>query len=108
MASTPVGPQLPRPNPVRVGLRRLNANVEKPYPPAGDAKEWCAFYPAIERPVVSNPPILHHQPRRQAPSQLRSCKSIAGLLLQIEQTHRMRAARLRPYFADRTRKGGNS
>jgi len=40
MASTPVGPQLPRPNPVRVGLRRLNANVEKPYPPAGDAKEW--------------------------------------------------------------------
>ena len=35
-----VGPQSRRPTPVRVGLRRLNANVEKPYPPAGDTKEW--------------------------------------------------------------------
>ena len=40
MASTPVGPQLPRPKPVRVGLRRLNANVEKPYPPDGEQKQW--------------------------------------------------------------------
>jgi hypothetical protein len=37
-----VGPQTPRPTPVRVGLRHLNANVEKPYPPAGDANEWWA------------------------------------------------------------------
>lgn len=32
------GPRLPKP--VRVRLRRINANVEKPYPPAGEAKEW--------------------------------------------------------------------
>jgi hypothetical protein len=37
-----VGPQAARPTPVRVGLRRLNANVERPYPPAGDANEWWA------------------------------------------------------------------
>ncbi len=37
-----VGPRIPRPAPVRVGLRRLNANVEKPYPPDGDAEGWWA------------------------------------------------------------------
>jgi hypothetical protein len=34
------GARLPRPKPVRVRLRRINANVEQAYPPAGDAKEW--------------------------------------------------------------------
>jgi hypothetical protein len=36
------GPRLPRPKPVRVRLRRINANVEQAYPPTGDAKEWWA------------------------------------------------------------------
>jgi hypothetical protein len=34
------GRPLPRPKPVRVGLQRVNANVEKPFPPAGDTNEW--------------------------------------------------------------------
>jgi hypothetical protein len=38
--NTSIGPHLSQRKPLRVGLRRLNANVEKPYPPAGDAKEW--------------------------------------------------------------------
>ncbi len=34
------GAQLPRPKPVRVSLRRINANVEQVYPPTGDSMEW--------------------------------------------------------------------
>lgn len=39
---TAVGPFGPRSKPVRVKLRRINANVEKPYPPAEDANVWWA------------------------------------------------------------------
>jgi hypothetical protein len=37
---TPVGNQPGRP-PVRVKLRRINANFAKAYPPDGDSKVWC-------------------------------------------------------------------
>jgi hypothetical protein len=40
--TTLVGAHLPRPRPVRVKLRRINASAEKAYPPACEAKEWWA------------------------------------------------------------------
>ncbi len=39
---TTVGPLVSRSKPVRVKLRRINADVGKPYPPAEDAKVWWA------------------------------------------------------------------
>lgn len=40
--STALGPHASQSKPVRVKLRRINANIEKPYPPAEDAKVWWA------------------------------------------------------------------
>ncbi len=48
------GPLVPRPKPVRVRLRRLNANVEKPYPPIGDTKEWWSRLKAAMGTVSSD------------------------------------------------------
>ncbi len=43
-----------RPKPVSVRLRRLNANVEKPYPPIGDTKEWWSRLKAAMGTVSSD------------------------------------------------------
>ncbi|MEY9189153.1 hypothetical protein [Bradyrhizobium ottawaense] len=40
--STALIPPASRQKPVRVKLRRINADIEKPYPPAEDAKVWWA------------------------------------------------------------------
>jgi hypothetical protein len=51
---TSIGPVLPRPRPVRVKLRRINANVEKAYPPAGDSQEWWSRLKAAMGTVSSD------------------------------------------------------
>lgn len=38
--SKSVGPRMLRPGPVKVRLRRINADFSKPYPPAGEVKQW--------------------------------------------------------------------
>jgi hypothetical protein len=38
--SKSIGPQIPRPKPVRVRLQRINASYSRTYPPLGEAKAW--------------------------------------------------------------------
>jgi hypothetical protein len=40
MAESKVGPHVPRSRSVRVRLRRINADFSRPYPVAGEAKQW--------------------------------------------------------------------